>query len=121
MERVLRRAGWLSGRAGFRAAGVHLYPVIMVLFMEDLSTLIQYIRKYVELSAEEEALILTRLSIVHVRKKQTIHQPGYIARHRSYVLKGAMRAFIIGNDGQEHTISLAIEDWWIGDPSSFTL
>jgi len=32
-----------------------------------------------------------------------------------------LRAFILDSDGQEHTISLAIEHWWISDPASFIL
>jgi CRP-like cAMP-binding protein len=54
-----------------------------------------------------------------VKKRQFIVQPDYIAKHRNYVVKGAFRSYVIGNDGQEHTINLAIDDWWITDSNSF--
>jgi CRP-like cAMP-binding protein len=44
-----------------------------------------------------------------------------VSTHRSYVVNGAFRAFLVGTDGQEYTISLAVADWWIGDPGSFLL
>ena len=30
-----------------------------------------------------------------------------------------IRAFLVGNDDQEHTIAFAIEDWWIFDYNSY--
>ena len=54
-----------------------------------------------------------------IRKKQFIIQPDFIAKYRNYILKGTFRAFVIGNDGQEHTISLAMDGWWISDPNSY--
>ena len=54
-----------------------------------------------------------------IKKKQFIIQPDFVAKYRIYVAAGAFRAYVIGEDGQEHTISLAIEDWWISDPNSY--
>ena len=59
------------------------------------------------------------LRMQKVKRKQLIEQPGYVSKYRTYVVKGALRAFFIGLDGQEHTISLAVDDGWIGDPGSF--
>ena len=53
------------------------------------------------------------------RRKQFLDQPGFVSRYRNYVLKGALRGYIIGDDGQEHTIALAIENDFIGDHGSF--
>jgi CRP-like cAMP-binding protein len=89
--------------------------------MEDLTPLVNYVKKYIPLSDEEEAFFISLLRVTKAKKKQFIHQPGYVCQYRNYVLKGALRAFIPDNSGQEHTISLAIEDWFISDPASFTL
>jgi CRP-like cAMP-binding protein len=59
------------------------------------------------------------LRVKKVRRKQFIEQPGYVSKYRTYVIQGALRAFFVGADGQEHTISLAVDDWMIGDPGSF--
>src|ERR1700743_2941071 len=89
--------------------------------MEDLTPLINFITKYIPLTGDEEAFFISLLQTSKIKKKQYIHQPGYVCQYRNYVLQGALRAFILDNNGQEHTISLAIEDWWISDPASFIL
>jgi CRP-like cAMP-binding protein len=89
--------------------------------MEDLTPLVNYIKKHIPLTAAEEAFFISLLQTAKIKKKQYIHQPGYVCQYRNYVLQGALRAFILDNNGQEHTISLAIEDWWISDPASFIL
>ena len=54
-----------------------------------------------------------------VKKRQFIIQPDFIAKYRVYVVQGTFKAFVIGNDGQENTISLAMDGWWISDPNSY--
>lgn len=54
-----------------------------------------------------------------VKKRQFIIQPDFIAKYRVYVVQGTFKAYVIGNDGQENTISLAMDGWWISDPNSF--
>lgn len=61
------------------------------------------------------------LRIKKVKRKQFIEQPGFISTHRTYVVAGAFRAYVVAPDGQEHTLSLAIDDGMIGDPGSFLL
>src|SRR6185312_8597089 len=56
---------------------------------------------------------------IKVKKRQFIVQPNYVAEYRYFVVKGALRAYVIGDEGQEHTIQLAIEDWWISDYNSY--
>ena len=87
--------------------------------MPNVQPLVDHIRKQMELSDDEQAYLATLLRVGIYKKRQFIDQPGYVSRYRNYVVKGALRAYIIGNDGQEHTISLAIEDWFIGDPGSY--
>lgn len=53
------------------------------------------------------------------RKKQFVVQPDFVARHRYYILDGALRSFIVDDNGQETTIALAIDDWWITDYNSY--
>ena len=54
-----------------------------------------------------------------VKKRQFIIQPDFIAKYRVYVVQGTFKAHVIGNDGQENTISLAMDGWWISDPNSY--
>ena len=54
-----------------------------------------------------------------IKKRQMIVQPDFVATSRNYVLKGTFRAYVIGDEGQDHTIQFAIEDWWITDYNSY--
>ncbi|MBD2757679.1 Crp/Fnr family transcriptional regulator [Spirosoma validum] len=56
-----------------------------------------------------------------MKRKQLIEQPGFVSTFRTYVVTGSFRAYLVGPDGQEHTLSLAVNDWMIGDPGSFIL
>jgi CRP-like cAMP-binding protein len=46
-------------------------------------------------------------------------QNGNVCRYESFVLKGCLKTFYIDNEGQEHIVQFAIENWWTADLSSF--
>lgn len=87
--------------------------------MSDFKPVTDYVARFIQLTEEEEEYFVSLLRLTHVRKKQFIVQPDFVCQYRSYVVKGALRGYLIGNDGEEHTISIAIEDWWISDFTSF--
>ena len=78
-----------------------------------------YIERFVRLSEEEKAMFADAFEEVPVVKRQFVVQPEFTARYRYYVLEGAFRSYIVCHQGQEHTISFAIEDWWISDYNSY--
>ena len=86
--------------------------------MKDANPIIEYISRYVELTTEEIAFLVPYFKVRKVKKRQFIVQPGFVCRHKSYVLKGAFRGYLVDKEGKEHTLALAIEDWWISDYSS---
>lgn len=87
--------------------------------MDEYISLRNYIKKYIELNPEEEDFIIKKFSFKKVVRRQILLEPGQIARYRYYILDGAIRAYVLGEDGQDQTISFAIEDWWISDYQSF--
>ncbi|MEO6174307.1 MAG: Crp/Fnr family transcriptional regulator [Flavobacterium circumlabens] len=86
--------------------------------MKDLLPVIDYISRYVDLTDDEKNHLAGFLKITKVKKRQFIVQPGFVCQHKSYVVKGAFRGYLVDNEGKEHTLSFAIEDWWISDYSS---
>lgn len=78
-----------------------------------------YIQKFVSLTEMETAHFCESFREVKVKKKQFIVQPNFTARHRNFVVKGAFRSYILDDDGQEHTIQFAIENWWVSDFNSY--
>jgi CRP-like cAMP-binding protein len=82
-------------------------------------SLIKYIQEF-EVMTEEEACILSSyFKEAKIKKKQFIVQPGFTAKTRNFIAKGAIRAYVIGEKGEEHTILLGIENWWINDYDSY--
>ncbi len=81
--------------------------------------IIEFIDKFVKLTEEESQLFSACFKEVKVKKRQFIVQPNFTAKHRHYVLKGAFRAYVVADEGQDHTITFAIDDWWITDYNSY--
>ncbi|WGK64848.1 Crp/Fnr family transcriptional regulator [Croceiramulus getboli] len=81
--------------------------------------LLQNIAKYVSLSAEEELRLSSIIRSTRIKKRQFIDQPGYVCNYRNYVVQGAFRSFFIDADGKEHTVQIAIEDWFVSDFYSY--
>lgn len=87
--------------------------------MEDITPFIENVSRKIQLSPENMERLVSAFKLVRVSKKQFVIQPGFIARQRIYVLKGAFRAYVIDEKGNDHTIQFAIEDWWISDYNSY--
>ena len=89
--------------------------------MKNDTEIVEYINRYVSLTDEEAEQFSAAFREVKVRKRQFIVQPNFTVKHRHFVLKGAFRAYVVGDEGQDHTIAFAIEDWWITDYNSYIL
>jgi CRP-like cAMP-binding protein len=87
--------------------------------MNNKELIINHVRKFVTLTDEEALQFSATFKEVKVKRRQFIVQPNYIAKNRYFVIKGALRGYIIGDKGQDHTIQLAIEEWWISDYNSY--
>jgi len=83
--------------------------------------IVDYINRYVSLTEVEAELFCSAFREVKIRKRQFIVQPNFTVKHRHFVLNGAFRAYVVGEEGQDHTIAFAIEDWWITDYNSYIL
>ena len=87
--------------------------------MTEHQILAEHIRRRIAATDAEMTEFLSCFKLTKVRKKQYIIQPGFVAHHKNYVLKGALRAYVVGDEGQDHTIQISIEDWWISDYNSY--
>ena len=81
--------------------------------------IIHFLQQKVEVTTEEAAVFGEAFQAKILRKKQLVIQPMFTAKYRYYVVKGALRSFIMDHKGEENTIALAIEDWWITDYNSY--
>lgn len=86
--------------------------------MNEYDPVLEYISRYIELTNDEVNRLIPFFKIKKVKKRQFIVQPGFVCKHKSYVVKGAFRTYLVDNEGKEHTLSFSIEDWWVSDYSS---
>lgn len=78
----------------------------------------QLIEKYA-FTEKEADFFVAHFKERRVKKRQYIIQPDFVAKYRIFVVQGGFKAYVIDKEGQENTISLAIENWWISDPNSY--
>lgn len=87
--------------------------------MDKYNNILQNIARYVSLSDTEKEKLISIIRTTKIKKRQFIDQPGYTCKYRNYVVKGAFRSYFIDNDGKEHTVQIAIEDWFVSDFYSY--
>lgn len=88
--------------------------------MNEIESIISNINRFVTLDKSEIDVLASHLKIVRVKRRQQIVQPDFVCKYRTYVVSGALKAYIVDpKDGQEQVIGLAIDDWWISDFTSY--
>lgn len=81
-----------------------MYPLIL-----------ENIFRHVTLDTQEQAHFTAALQHRTLRKKEFILQEGELCRYDHFVIKGSLRQYEIDEEGREHIMQFAFEDWWIGD------
>lgn len=81
--------------------------------------LIEYFHRIHPLDKKEIAFVEEVFKERRIKKRQFILQEGEICKHTTYVLEGCFRMYRVDNNGKEHNLQFAIENWWIGDLGSF--
>ena len=87
--------------------------------MKDYSSILNNIRRFVEFTDEEENQLIEIIRTTRIKKRQFIDQPGFTSLYRNYIVKGAFRSYFIDAEGKEHTVQIAIEDWFVSDFYSY--
>ena len=81
--------------------------------------LLEYINKFVNLTVEEETILLSKIVHRNYLKDQYIIQQGDICKTVNFIISGCTKTFYIDLEGQEHIVMFSIEDWWTSDLGSF--
>ncbi|RNC86166.1 MAG: Crp/Fnr family transcriptional regulator [Balneola sp.] len=54
-----------------------------------------------------------------IKRKTLLDEPGKVSNFRNYVVSGAFRSYFIDDEGKEHTVQIAVDDWFISDFYSY--
>ena len=85
----------------------------------NIKALIDYINKIVPLNEVDIERISKRVTFRKYLKNQYTVQSGDVCTHESFIVSGSMKSFYVDEEGNEHVVMLAVENWWTGDLSSF--
>jgi CRP-like cAMP-binding protein len=80
---------------------------------------LEYINKIVNLTVEEETILLSKIVHRNYLKDQYITQQGDVCKTVNFIISGCTKTFYMDGEGQEHIVLFAIEDWWTSDLGSF--
>jgi len=83
-------------------------------------SLYQYISSKVPITKDEFEQVREIFTPKKLRKRQYLLQEGDVCRYVAFVVKGALRQYLVDNKGIEHITQFAIEHWWISDRESMT-
>lgn len=81
--------------------------------------LLESLRRYVTLSPEEEAIILSKIRHRTYLKNQYIVQQGDVCRKVVFILSGCAKTFFMDEEGTQHITMFSVEHWWCSDVGSF--
>lgn len=81
--------------------------------------LIEYFNRILPLNEKEIAFVKEIFKERRVKKRQFILQEGEICKHNTFVFEGCLRMYLVDDNGKEHNLQFAIENWWVGDIGSF--
>nr|WP_315033740.1 Crp/Fnr family transcriptional regulator [uncultured Chryseobacterium sp.] len=87
--------------------------------MDAQQKLSEYIQRAGNLTESEVQEFVDAFVETKIKKRQFIVQPDFTAQYRHFIVQGAFRAYVVGDRGSDHTISFAVEDWWITDYNSY--
>ncbi len=79
------------------------------------NTILQHIRKFIDINQFEEETIQEYLESSHFKKKEFILSEGKVCRNLYFVEKGCLRMYFTNKKGVEQITQFALEGWWISD------
>lgn len=85
----------------------------------EIKPLLDYISEYVSLTEEEQSVLVSKFRIRKFLKGHFVVQNGDVSQHENFVLSGCLKKFYIDDNGEEHVVFFAVENWWMTDLGSF--
>ncbi|MBB6273890.1 CRP-like cAMP-binding protein [Pedobacter cryoconitis] len=78
-----------------------------------------HINEIITLTDDELNEIFTFFSKKKYKKHQYIVQEGDLKAYEHFILKGIVKSSYTDNEGKEHIMQLAAENWWFSDTNAF--
>jgi len=79
----------------------------------------KYLKEKADLDAEELSAVRAVSVEKKLRKRQYLLQEGDVCHYNCFVVKGCLRMYKVSDEGMEHILRFAVENWWISDRESY--
>ena len=83
--------------------------------MEANELILNNISGYIHLDENEKTFFVSLLKPVKLKRRQILLKEGEICRFSSFVTDGCLRGFSVDENGFEHVLNFAPQNWWIAD------
>ncbi len=81
--------------------------------------LLKYISNYIDLTEDEEQILVSKIKYRKYLKGQYYGQQGDVCKYSGFLISGCTKMFYSDDNGQEHVVMFSIKDWWTGDLGSY--
>ncbi|SFS75654.1 cAMP-binding domain of CRP or a regulatory subunit of cAMP-dependent protein kinases [Lutibacter maritimus] len=88
-------------------------------FKQQTQLLIKHLKQEVSLNKSAIEKLTSIIKFKELNKKEFLIKPGETANTMNFIVQGSMRSYYLDENGQEHTLQLGIEEWWINDLYSY--
>jgi CRP-like cAMP-binding protein len=78
-----------------------------------------YLKEKANLDAEEISAVRAVSIEKKLRKRQYLLQEGDVCHYDCFIVKGCLRTYKVDNNGIDHILRFAVENWWISDRESY--
>lgn len=79
-----------------------------------------HLEKIILLTDQEFDYILSHFQQKKFRKHQFVVQEGNAVDHDYFVVNGLLKAYYANEEGKEHILQFAMENWWVTDYQAYT-
>ena len=83
--------------------------------MEAAKLILNNISSYIHLTDAEKGFFVSLLKPMSLKRKQMLLKTGEICRYSSFVTQGCLRGYSVDENGYEHVLNFAPQNWWIAD------
>lgn len=84
--------------------------------MQDITPIFSNIGRFVDFPEEDAEKLKAIIKTTRFKRRHFMDQPGYVS---NYILQEAFRSYLIDEEGKDHTVQIAIEDWFVSDFYSY--
>jgi CRP-like cAMP-binding protein len=84
-----------------------------------MQVLIDYFQAYLPFKVEEKELIISKVTLRNIKRRQTILQEGVVCKYYFFVMEGCFKMYAVDEKGNKHNLQFAAEKDWITDIGSF--